>query len=104
MPIVSSWADDSKTVLINAFSQTWTWDEFVASVLNCWELIRPVDHTVYPGAKGFTDTPKGNAMLAFKRVENLPPNLGLLILQSDRTNAIAQVLTNVFLRVYGTNA
>ena len=104
MPITNSWADDSKTILINDFPQNWTWDEFVAAVLKGFELIHTVDHTVFVIAKDFTNTPKGNAMLAFKRVEDFPPNLALLIIQSASANSIGIRMINVFLRVYGRQA
>ncbi len=104
MPITNSWADDSKTILINDFPRNWTWDEFVAAVLKGFELIHTVDHTVFVIAKDFTNTPKGNAMLAFKRVEDFPPNLALLIIQSASANSIGIRMINVFLRVYGRQA
>ena len=104
MPITNAWADDSKTVLINTFPQTWTWDEFVAAVLKGYEMVHTVDRTVYIIAKNFTNTPKGNAMLAFKRVEDFPRNLALLIIQSDNANSIGIRMINVFLRVYGRQA
>ena len=39
MPITNSWADESKTILINDFPQGWTWDEFVKGVFSGYELI-----------------------------------------------------------------
>src|SRR5258706_4602189 len=104
MPITNSWADDSKPILINDLPRNWTWDEFVAAVLKGFELIHTVDHTVFVIAKDFTNTPKGNAMLAFKRVEDFPPNLALLIIQSASANSIGIRMINVFLRVYGRQA
>jgi len=41
--------------------------EFVAAVLKGFELIHTVDPHGLRIAKDFTNTPKGNAMLAFKR-------------------------------------
>ena len=104
MPITNTWSDDSKTVLINDFPPSWTWDEFVAACLKGYELIGTVDHTTYVVAKNFTNTPKGNAMLAFKRVEEFPPNLAMLIIQSESVNSIGMRMINVFLRVYGRQA
>jgi hypothetical protein len=104
MPITNTWTDESKTVLVNDFPETWTWDEFVAACFRGYELIGAVNHTVYIIAKNFVNTPKGNAMLAFKRVEEFPPNLALLIIQSPRTNSIGMTLINVFLKVYGKQA
>ena len=104
MPITNTWADENKTILVNDFPESWTWDEFVNAVFRGYDLISQVDHTVYIIAKNFVNTPKGNAMVAFKRVEEFPPNLALLIIQSPRTNSIGMTLINVFLKVYGKQA
>ncbi len=104
MTITNTWADDSKSVLVNDFPLTWTWDEFVNSVLKGFELINAVNHPVYVIAKNFTNTPKGNAMAAFKRVEDFPPNLKLLIIQSPSMSSMGIVMINVFMKVYGRQA
>lgn len=104
MQITNSWSDGSKTVLINEFPQSWTWDEFVKGCFAGYDMIKTVDHTVYIVAKNFNNTPKGNAMGAFKRVEDFPPNLALLIIQSESMNSVGITMINVFLRVYGRQA
>lgn len=104
MPVTNAWADETKTVLINDFQGQWTWDEFEAGVLRGYEMINGVSHPVYVIAKNFTNTPKGNAMTAFKRVENFPDNLVLLIIHSQGFNPIGRILINAFLRVYGRQA
>jgi hypothetical protein len=104
MPVTNSWGDEAKTILVNDFQGQWTWEEFEAGVLRGFELIKTVDHPVYVIAQNFTNTPKGNAMAAFRRVENFPANLALLIIHSEGFNPIGRVLINTFLRVYGRQA
>ena len=104
MPVTNTWSDDTKTVLVNDFQGFWTWDEFEAGVQRGYELIRGVDQVVYVIAKNFTNTPKGNAMAAFRRVENFPANMALLIIHSENMNTLSRTLLNVFLKVYGRQA
>ena len=104
MPVTNAWADDTKTVLINDFQGRWTWEEFEAGVFRGYDMMKGLDHTVYVIAKNFTNTPKGNAMAAFRRVEDFPPNLALLIIHSESMNSLGRTLINVFLKVYGRQA
>ncbi len=93
------WYDSEKTIIVQAFAESWTWEEFYEAVQETVEMEKTVSHPVYvvgtQPPKG--QTPKGNVLANYNTAIKMhPDNMRFYILATD--NYFTSVFGNIFLK------
>ncbi|MCU0514977.1 MAG: hypothetical protein MUE40_20670 [Anaerolineae bacterium] len=83
MPVNTTWADASQTILIHHYSGRWTWDEYHQSIQTTHTLLAGVDHPVHL----IIDLTEGRLIPAGSFIEHLrgegkrlPEQVGTIVL------------------------
>lgn len=93
------WYDNEKTIIIQKFPETWTWEDFYEAVQETVEMEKTVSHPVYivgtQPPKG--QTPKGNVLANYNTAIKMhPDHMRFYILATD--NYFTSVFGNIFLK------
>lgn len=72
---------DSERLIIAAFNEAWTWDDFHATVAEIHRMIASVEHTVDVIIWHKRHMPPANPVAHFSRtLKNQPPNTGRIVI------------------------
>ena len=104
MPMMPTWYDDTKAILIFEFSDPHitTWDEYHDATDAGWKMIQDISHEVFVVMDaGDTPMPKGNPMPHLRRsLRVLPQNVPIVINIVD--NMFAEVVLNMLEKIQMT--
>ena len=99
MPVISNWDDDAHTIIRNDFIPPWTWPEMVNVSKESYAKIAQLTQRGDIIANGWANLPAGNAMNAFRQVDVMPENLGLLVLVAPEQSLFGRTLINTYLQI-----
>jgi hypothetical protein len=99
MSVEVSWYDEEKTIILQEFPVSWTWDDFFDGVHRTVELEKQVSHPVYvigtqpPNGQ----SPKGNVLSQYNAAIKMhEEHMRYYIIASD--NYLTSLFGNIFLK------
>lgn len=101
MAIEVNWYNEEKTIILEAYSKDWTWEEFYELRNTVPPMMSEVQRTVHVIADFGENLaiPRGNAMIHARNVlESFPDNWGMLIMITN--SAMINAFSNLFLKVF----
>lgn len=99
MTVKVSWYDKDKTIILQEFPVTWTWEEFYEAVRQTVEMEKTVNHPLYvmgtnpPNAQH----PKGNVLTHYNAALKMhPPHMRYYIIATN--DFFTTVMGNIFIK------
>lgn len=90
MAVKVSWYDEERTIILQEFPMTWTWEDFFDAVERTVELENTVTHPIYVLGTNPQNgqMPKGNSLAQFNAALKMhPPHLRFYIMATNNTFA-----------------